>query len=126
MGDGGEIEAVGEHRCVLQHHPFLLVEEFVGPLHGVAQCLVAFQAAACSGEETEPVTESITDIGRAHRHHAYRRKFDGKRDAIESGADLGHCGRVGSTGRAETDDHRSGPFHEQLHRGRVCPGSGVE
>ena len=76
VGDGGEVEAIREYGCVLEHEAFVVVEEFVGPLHGEPQRLVAFQPAARPGEETEPVAETVADVLWGHRHHSCGGEFD--------------------------------------------------
>ena len=51
-----------EHRC--QQALFGVVEQVVGPLHRVAQRLMAFQSASRSDQQAEPVVEPIAHLGR--------------------------------------------------------------
>ncbi len=89
-GGGGEVEAAGEHRAAVQHRPFVVVEQVVGPPHRVAQRLVALQPAPRSRQQPEPVTETVPHLLGAHRHHPRRRQLDRQRDPVQAPADLRH------------------------------------
>ena len=86
----GEIEPAGEHRTTAQHRPFVVIEQVIGPLHGVAQRLVAFQRAAGPRQQTEPIAETITHVDRTHRHHPRRGQLDRQRDPIQPTTDVCH------------------------------------
>ena len=87
---GGQVEPAGEHRTAAQAPPFVVVEQVVGPFHGLAQRLVAFQAAPRSRQQSEPVAQAVQHLPGAHRHHPGRRQLDRQRDPIQSPADLDH------------------------------------
>ena len=65
---GFEVEAAREDGQASQHRPFLVVEQVVGPVDRGPQRLVALDGgAAPAGEEPEPLTEPLCDLGRGQR-----------------------------------------------------------
>ena len=88
--------------------PFVVVEQVVGPLHRVAQRLVAFQPAPASRQQPEPVTETVAHLLRAHRHHPRRRQLDRQRDPVQPPADLRHRVRVVGLVQREARSDRPG------------------
>ena len=117
FGGGGEVEPVGEHSTAAQHRLFGVIEKVIGPADGVAEGLMAFEAAAGAGEKPETVIEPVADVLGAHGHHAGRGELDGERDPVETPADLAHCSGVDVAVQHEARVHSAGPFNEQLHRG---------
>ena len=73
---------------------FGIVEQVVGPLHGVAQRLVALQSAPRADEQPEPVVQPIAHLGDRHRQQARRGQLDRQRDPVEASADLDDGARV--------------------------------
>jgi hypothetical protein len=63
------ILASSDHRTSFQQCLFGVLEVVVGPLHCVAQCSVARQAAAGADQQPEPPIEPITHLDRRHRRH---------------------------------------------------------
>ena len=87
-----EVESSGEHRTPVEGRPFSVVEQVVGPLHGVTQCLVTFQPTARTDEKAEPIIEPVAHLGGRHRRHARGRQLDRQGDPVEVAADLHHGG----------------------------------
>ena len=89
-----QIESAGEHRTPCQQRLLGVVEQVVGPLHGVAQRLMALQTAPRSDQQPEPVVEPVAHLGDRHRQHARCGQLDRQRDAVEAPADLDDSVRV--------------------------------
>ena len=88
---GGGVEGTGEDAESVEHDPFVVVEELVGPIHRRPQGLVPFHAPApLAGEEPEPLVEVRGDIRRAHRRGPRRGELDRQRDPVHPPADLAH------------------------------------
>ena len=96
----------------------VVVEQVVGPLHRVAQRLVALQPAPRPDQQPEPVVEAIAHLDRGHRLHPRGGQLDRQRDAVEAAADLGDGARLVSTVN-EIPAPRAGALDEQ-RRGRRC------
>ena len=99
-----------EHR--LQQVLLVLVEQVVGPLHRVAQRLMAFQPAPRPDQQPEPVIEAIPHLGHRHRYHPRRGQLDRQRNPVEAPADLHHRSRfqrdTGRRGFGALDEQRRG------------------
>ena len=114
-----EVEPTGEHRIPVQQGLLRVVEQVIGPLHGVAQCVMVFRPAPGADQQPKPLIESITHLGYRHRRHPGSRQLDGQRDTVESSADLHHRIRLIDHREARSDGPRA--FDEQLHRSRTGP-----
>ena len=55
----GEVEPSGEYRTPCQQRLFGVVEQVMGPLHRMTQCLVALQPTPRPDQQPEPVIEPI-------------------------------------------------------------------
>ena len=107
---GGEVAPAREHRQPFEH-PLLVVEEqFVAPVdHGPQRLLARQRGTRPAGEQPEPVVQPFADLREGKRAGARGREFDGERETVEAGADLG--------------DHRAVVVGEFERRARcVSPG----
>ena len=95
----GEVEAAGEHRTPLQHSLLGVVEQVIGPLHRVAQRLVAFQAAPRPDQQPEAVIEAIA-------HFARRSSTPSERPPTRSPAESRRGGGRSRPPRSASSVHR--------------------
>ena len=70
------VEATSEHRTMCQKRPFAVVEEVVRPAHRLSEGLVTFDSTPSTGQEPEPVTETVAQILRTDGHHPSSRQLD--------------------------------------------------
>ncbi len=70
--------------------PFVVGQQVVGPLDGVAKRELTLWTRCAAPQQTEPVGEPVPDLDRAHRRHPGRREFDAERQPVDGLADLRH------------------------------------
>ncbi len=111
--DARQVEAAGEHRRGAQQRPFVVGQQVVGPLDGVAQRELTLRTRCAALQQAEPVGESVPDLDRTHRSHACRREFDAERQPVDRLADLRHRRRGLRVLELEVVAGRAGPFDEE-------------
>ena len=93
-----------------------LIEQVVTPVDERAQCLLPRQSVAASaGQHPEPLVEPFAELARTERPHPRCRKFDGKGNAVEPPADVGHDRRV-LVGERELLIGAQRALHEECNR----------
>ena len=86
--DGGEVEALGEHRQQLQQRLLGAVEQRVRPVDGGPQCLLPRQGGAASpGEQAEALVETVAKTDERQRTQPGRSELDGQWQPIQPSAD---------------------------------------
>ncbi len=91
---GRQVEAAGENRATVEQRLLVLIQQVVGPLHRVAQRLMALQPTPRPDQQPEPVVEAIADLGHRHRHHPRCGQLDSQRNSVKASADLHHRNRI--------------------------------
>ena len=108
---GLEGPAPAEHRQSPEENPFGLVEQVEAPVDRPAQGLLARgQIAGTPDEERQALLEADEDRVGREQLHPRGRQLDGKRQAVESGADRGHR-------RVRSRRSRRSPAAPRLHAG---------
>ena len=111
--DARQVEAAGEHRRGAQQRPFVVGQQVVGPLDGVAQRELTLRTRRAALQQAEPVGEPVPDLDRTHRRHAGRGQLDAERQPVDGLADLRHRRRGLRVLELEVAAGRAGPLDEQ-------------
>ena len=110
---GFELEVGGEHPEPAEECPFVVIEEVVAPLDGAEQRLLSGCGGAIgTGEQLEPLPETLDDLAGRHRPETGRSELDGERDAVEVATDRHDVGDVVG-GDLEGQVGEAGSFGEQ-------------
>ena len=113
---GRQVEPPGEGRGGPHQRPLVVGQQVERPGHGVLQGQLSDRSVLRAGEQPEPVTETVPDLGRAHRCHPGGGQLDAEGQAVDRLADLDDRLRGPLVVDPEARAHGGGALHEQGHR----------
>ena len=111
-----EVKPAEEHRQSAKQDAFGFGQQRVRPVHrGAQRLLAAHRGAGTTGQQPEPITQTVEDLGRRQRAHPRRRQLDRQRHPIQARANLAHR-RGGVGAQREVGPGMAGAVDEQLDR----------